>query len=305
MCTDKFLKFGIFFCSTEEAFNHKTEIPFLYPRTIFKLTKLHREEKKAQQILDDFRHYIIKRRRSIMETAEPTNSIDVPYNGRYVLIDHIIRNEEKFSNKEILDHVLNFIAGYEILANALSHTILLLAMHPNIQQNLYESIQKSILSDEDVKDSKIIKSIEELDLVLKETYRVMPTVPIILREVTDDFEIEPGLVIPKGVKLVISFSALHRRKDIWGTDSDEFRPERFARDRSENRHLFSFLPFSGGSRICIANKYSNIALKIAIVQLLRKFKFRTTMKMDEIRVKSYVSLKLCTDHSISLESRLK
>lgn len=264
---------------------------------------MRREEKKAQQILDEFRHYIFKRRREIIKASESTDSVDVPYNGRCVLIDHIIRNEEKFSNKEILDHVLNFVAGYEILAGALAHVILSLAMHPEIQQTLYESIQKSIFTEEDVRNSNIVKGIEDLDLVLKETFRLMPTVPMIMREVTDDFEIEPGLVIPKGVKLVINFCALHRRKDIWGGDADKFKPERFSIENSENRHLFSYLPFSGGSRICIANKYSNIALKIAIIQLLRKFKFSTTMKMEDIRVKSYVSLKLCTDHLISLESR--
>lgn len=290
-------------CSTEEAFNHKTEIPLVYPGTFFKLTKLRREEQKAQQILDEFRHYIFKRRRDIMKASECADGVDASQNGRCVLIDHIIRNEEKFSNKEILDHVLNFIAGYEILANALAHGILLLAMHPLIQQNLYESIRKSILSDEDVRNSEIVKGIENLDLVLKETYRLMPTVPMILREVTDDFEIEPGLVIPKGVKLVMNFCALHRREDIWGSDADKFKPERFCMENSESRHLFSYLPFSGGSRICIANKYSNIALKVAMVQLLRKFKFSTTMKMEDIRLKSYVSLKLCTDHLISLEAR--
>lgn len=220
-----------------------------------------------------------------------------------MLIDHIIRNEEKFTDKEILDHILNFIAGYEILANAMAHTILLLAMHQDVQQKLYESVQSSILSDEDVRSSDIIKSIEYLDLVLKETYRLMPTVPMILREVTDDFEIEPGMVIPKGVKLVMNFCALHRRQDIWGSDSNEYKPERFEAFDSESRHLFSFLPFSGGSRICIANKYSTIALKIATVQLIRKFKFNTTMTMKDIRMMSYVSLKLCTDHLISLEPR--
>lgn len=291
---------------TEEAFNHKTEIPFVYPETVFKLTKLRCEERKAQQTLNEFRHYIFKKRRMILReiSSAVDGSVATTNDGkRFVLVDHIIRNEDKFTNKEILDHVLNFIAGYEILANALAHTILLLAIHPDNQEKLYESIHKAILSDDDVRNSDIVKGIDYLDLVLKETYRLMPTVPMILREVTENFEIEPGMVIPKGVKLVMNFCALHRRKDIWGCDSDEYRPERFATENSDDRHLFSFLPFSGGSRICIANKYSTIALKIAIVQLLRKFKFRTSMTMKDIRLKSYVSLKLCTDHLISLEAR--
>lgn len=261
------------------------------------------KERRAQQILDEFRHYIIKTRRSIINKIDKIgNSDDVPKTGRYAFIDHIIRNEEKFSSKEILDHVLNFIAGYEILANALAHAVLLLAMHPEIQENLYESIQCSILSDDDIRNSVLIKDMKTLDFVLKETYRVMPTVPIILRDVTENFEIEPGLVIPKGVNLVINFYALHRRKDVWGSDANEFKPERFASEDTK-RHLYSFLPFSSGTRSCIGNRYTNLALKIVIVQLLRKYKFSTKMKMEDLTMKSYVSLKLCTEHLVTMETR--
>lgn len=284
--------------------NYKIEIPFLYPKTIYKLTKLRREEKKAQELLDEFRHNIMKKRRQIMDTNEYCNNNDMfKDNGRVVLVDHIIRNEDNFTSKEILDHVLTFIGGYETISNAVAHLILLLAIHPESQEKLFNAIQKSISSDDDIINSVIVNGIEYLELVLRESYRLMPTVPMILREVTDDFEIEPDLVIPKGVHLVINIYALHRQIDIWGADSNEFRPERFASEQTEKRHIFSFLPFSGGSRICIANKYSNIAIKVTIIKLLRKFKLRTTMKMHDIKLKSYVSLKLCTEHLISLERR--
>lgn len=293
-----------FLYSTETAMNYKIEIPFLYPNTIYKLTKLRREEKKAQDILDVFRHNIMNKRRSIMHATEANNNADdCKGNQRVVLVDHIIRNENNFTSKEILDHVLTFIGGYETISNALAHCILLLAMHPAAQAELFEAIQKSISSDDDANNSVIVNGIEYLELVLRESYRLMPAVPMILREVTDDFEIEPGLIIPKGVHLVINIYALHHQTSIWGPDANEFKPERFAPERSDGRHIFSFLPFSGGSRICIANKYSNIAIKMSVVKLLRKFKLRSTMKMEDIRLKSYVSLKLCTEHFISLERR--
>lgn len=286
-------------CRTEEALNYKIEIPFLYPNTIYKLTKLRGEEKRAQRILNQFRHNIMNKRRLIVNASNN----DLKDNGRMVLVDHIIRNEENFTSKEILDHVLTFIGGYETISNAVAHVILLLAINPMSQEKLYNSIQKSISSDDDISNSVVVNSIDYLELVLRESYRLMPTVPMILREVTDDFEIEPNLVIPKGVHLVINIYALHRQTDIWGTDANDFRPERFATDKADSRHIFSFLPFSGGSRICIANKYSNIAIKVAIIKLLRKFKIRSTMKMEDMKLKSYVSLKLCTEHLISLERR--
>lgn len=232
-----------------------------------------------------------------------SNNNDLKDDGRMVLVDHIIRNEENFTSKEILDHILTFIGGYETISNAVAHVLLLLAINPESQTKLYNAIHEKNLSEDDINTSTVVNSIEYLELVLRESYRLMPTVPMILREITDDFEIEPNLVIPKGVHLVINIYALHRQIDIWGKDANEFIPERFSTEKADSRHIFSFLPFSGGSRICIANKYSNIAIKVTIIKLLRKFKLKTTMKMKDMKLKSYVSLKLCTEHLISLERR--
>lgn len=191
---------------TEKALNYKIEIPFLYPKTIYKLTNLHCEEKKAQNLLDEFRHNIIKKRRLIMNANERCNNND---NGKMILVDHIIRNEDNFTSKEILDHILTFIGGYETISNAVAHVILLLAINTESQEKLYNAIRKAISSDDDINNSVIVNGIEYLELVLRESYRLMPTVPMFLREITDDFEIEPDLVIPKGVHLVINVYALH------------------------------------------------------------------------------------------------
>jgi hypothetical protein len=40
---------------------------------------------------------------------------------------------------------------------------------------------------------------------------------------------------------------MHRRKDIWGPDADDFRPERW----DGRRVGWEYLPFNGGPRICI------------------------------------------------------
>ena len=46
---------------------------------------------------------------------------------------------------------------------------------------------------------------------------------------------------------------MHRRKDIYGADAEEFNPERWETVRPG----WSFLPFSGGPRMCLGRK-SNI-----------------------------------------------
>ncbi|CRL03274.1 CLUMA_CG016595, isoform A [Clunio marinus] len=204
----------------------------------------------------------------------------------------------------LMERDYGLISGrYETWANALAHGMLLLAMHPEVQEQLYHEIKTNIKSQEELKNSQNVNNLSYLDMVFKEILRLLPTVPMILRETLEDFEIEPGVVIPKETNILIHFYSLHRHKHIWGEDADEFKPERFQPELVAKRHQFSFLPFSSGSRICIGYKYSIISLKIAIILLLQRFKFNTSMAMKDIRLRSYISLKLCTPHLLSIEKR--
>lgn len=246
------------------------------------------------------RRRLVEKQNSKAAISNNNNELESPPE-RNILIDHIILHEEKFTDSEIRDHILTFVSGYETWANALAHAMLLLAMHPAVQEKLFQEVKDATA--DDFRNSSAINGFKYLDLVLKEIHRCMPAVPMILRETLDDFELEPGLVIPKGISLILNFYALHRRTDIWGETAHEFIPERFSPENAEPRHPFAFLPFSSGSRICIAYKYSNISLKIIIIKLLQQFRFQTSMKMKDIRLKAYISLKLCTQHLIKIEKR--
>lgn len=47
---------------------------------------------------------------------------------------------------------------------------------------------------------------------------------------------------------------MHRRKDLYGDDAEEFRPERWEGDGLRNIG-WGYLPFNGGPRICLGRKY--------------------------------------------------
>ena len=59
------------------------------------------------------------------------------------------------------------------------------------------------------------------------------------------------VTVPADVGAVIGSFAIHRSKLVWGTDADEFDPDRFLPERCVNRHPAAFIPFSYGSRNCI------------------------------------------------------
>jgi cytochrome P450 family 4 len=111
-----------------------------------------------------------------------------------------------------------------------------------------------------------------------------------------------GVTIPAGCQVGVLSDTLHRRKDVWGEDADEFKPERFQPDIT--RHLYSYMPFSGGPRICIGYKYAYMSMKITMAFLLRRFVFNTDLKLDDLRWDISITLKLLNKHMVTAENRV-
>lgn len=83
-------------------------------------------------------------------------------------------------------------------------------------------------------------------MVIKESLRIFPTIPIVPRKVTKEFQMNEHR-IPKDAILVEFIYALHRNKDYWGDDALTFRPERFEPENMKDIHTHAFLPFAGKS----------------------------------------------------------
>lgn len=57
--------------------------------------------------------------------------------------------------------------------------------------------------------------------------------------------------VPAGQRVDYSAKAMHARKDLYGEDAMEFRPERWGEGRGKG---WEFLPFNGGPRICLGRE---------------------------------------------------
>jgi hypothetical protein len=61
------------------------------------------------------------------------------------------------------------------------------------------------------------------------------------------------LLIRKGLGIAFSPYHMHRSKEIYGEDANEFRPERW--EGAELKGIgFGFMPFHGGPRICLGSR---------------------------------------------------
>jgi cytochrome P450 len=97
------------------------------------------------------------------------------------------------------------------------------------------------------------------DAVVKETLRLRPVLPVVVRKLTRDVEVA-GMPLPAGVNVVPCIWLVHRRADLY-PDPHTFKPERWLDRRPGTSTWF---PFGGGVRRCIGAAFAEMEMRIAL-----------------------------------------
>lgn len=76
------------------------------------------------------------------------------------------------------------------------------------------------------------------------------------------------VLVRRGTAVGYSVYSLHRQVQLYGEDSEDFRPERWEdKDmplfRDETTTSWGYLPFNGGPRVCLGREYIS-ALAVTI-----------------------------------------
>jgi cytochrome P450 len=156
-----------------------------------------------------------------------------------------------------------------------------LAKFQDIQSKARNEIQL-ILKDE----NPTYKNVQHLDYLLciiKEGMRLHNPVESVPERITTKDVILEGYHIPKGSNIGINITAIHQSKQVYG-DPENFRPERWTPEEQEKRKIPSsaWIPFSGGSRVCIGNNFSIIEQKIFLSEILSNYTISLVNKNDII-----------------------
>ncbi|CAI5494604.1 unnamed protein product [Closterium sp. Naga37s-1] len=113
--------------------------------------------------------------------------------------------------------------------------------------------------------------LKDMHMVLLETLRLFPPVPVVTRTSKQDVRIGP-YVIPKGMDLFLPVGCLHADERYWGADAHEFKPERFQDgQQAACSHPQAFIPFSSGPRDCVGAMFGLTEAKIILSHLLLKW----------------------------------
>jgi cytochrome P450 len=118
--------------------------------------------------------------------------------------------------------------------------------------------------------------------VFRETLRLYPPVPMMVREATcpETFRDRP---VPTGSQIVISPWHLHRHDRIW-PDPDGFDPARWQTDEGRACARDAYIPFSAGARVCTGAGFAMVEGPLILARLMRDFTFSRVEDRDPVPV---------------------
>ncbi|XP_058974812.1 cytochrome P450 4e2-like [Musca domestica] len=115
-----------------------------------------------------------------------------------------------------------------------------------------------------------LNEMKYLDCVIKESMRIYPPVLFFGRNVEKEYNMN-GKTIPAHTSLLIFVIAMNYNEAIY-PDPYRFDPQRFDADqRMTTQNPFEYVPFGGGQRNCIGQKFAMLEVKTVISKIVRNF----------------------------------
>jgi cytochrome P450 len=194
---------------------------------------------------------------------------------RYIFLHELAKATQ--DRTELRSQVLNIlIAGRDTTAGLLGWTFYLLARHPTVFTRLRgEILQAFGTSDTSLTTFESLKSCTYLKHTMNEVLRLHPLVPENSRRAVRNTTLPRGggldgaspIYVRAGEEVAYNVHVMHRRKDLWGADANEFRPERW----QGLRPGWEYIPFNGGPRVCLGQQFALTEAGYVIVRLLQRF----------------------------------
>jgi cytochrome P450 family 135 len=191
--------------------------------------------RRARGPVDDRLSAEIARRRAAPDLAERSDILSM------------LLTADAMDEATLRDELLTLLlAGHETTATALAWALERLARHPDKWERLRTE-------DEDY-----------LDAVVKETLRLRPVIPIVLRVLKAPMTVA-GHALPAGVAVAPSILLVHTREDVY-PDPFAFRPERFL---EQPAGTYTWIPFGGGVRRCLGASFAVFEMKTVLRAVAR------------------------------------
>jgi cytochrome P450 len=170
---------------------------------------------------------------------------------------------------EIRDQVMTLLfAGHDTTTSTVAFLFHELSRHPDAVRSIVEE-QDRVLDGRRPTAAQLMGELPQLDMAVDETLRLYPPAWIGPRVALDSFEFA-GHRVPAGAPVVYSSLATHHLPELF-PEPERFLPERMAPEERAKLPKGAYVPFGGGSRICIGMRFGQLEVKAIATVLLQRF----------------------------------
>ncbi|XP_023224049.1 cytochrome P450 4C1-like [Centruroides sculpturatus] len=277
----------------EELIINRISTPWLWPDIFFNISPTGREFRKVVNTIQSFIKKVIQQKKKEMQENLEDNINEDDNENIYMqskkkkafltlLLHHYLKDGD-ITEEDIRDEVNTFMfAGHDTTAVGISWALYNLGLYPQIQQKLYEEVQSIFGEDKErAVNQNDLREMKYLECFLKESLRLYPSVPTIMRTNNKDFKLNDEITIPAGTSICIYIYLLHRDPELY-PNPEIFDPDRFLPENSIGRNPYAYIPFAAGPRNCIGQKFAFMEEKIVLTNILRHFRIKSLDPPDKI-----------------------
>jgi cytochrome P450 len=186
-----------------------------------------------------------------------------------MLILAVDESGQRMNDKELRDEAMTlFFAGHETTAMALSWMWYLLAIHPEVEARLAAELESVVGARSPGLED--LPKLSYLDMVVKESMRILPSVWAYMREPLEDVRLGEH-TIPKGRIAFISPYVTHHDPRFF-PDPEAFRPERFSKEGERAIPKGAYVPFAAGPRVCLGKSFALMEARLILATMVQRVK---------------------------------
>lgn len=126
-------------------------------------------------------------------------------------------------------------------------------------------------------DITSILALPYLNAVCNEVLRIYPTQLFSFPRIVESPVEIMGYKLSPGTILIANIYSTHQREDLY-SDPKQFKPERFIEKQFSS---YEFLPFGGGSRVCIGGTFALFAMKLVLATILSHYQLKLVKKQPK------------------------
>ncbi|WP_156723581.1 cytochrome P450 [Streptomyces apocyni] len=176
---------------------------------------------------------------------------------------------QPWTDQQIRDELLTiYLAGHETTAVSLCWTLLSIANHPSVQEELDSEVERVLGGGPP--DAENADALAYTQRVVDESLRMHPPIWIFPRAAAGPDTLD-GYAIEAGSSVLLSPLVSHHNPRYWDNPL-AFDPSRFTPSAVRERPRMAYFPFGAGPRQCVGNSMALLELRTIVAMINQRFK---------------------------------